>query len=169
MSLVEKLAASGPWAGHEQEMELYGRLVGTWDLTNRYRRPDTGEWCAGTVVWTFGWVLAGHTVQDVMWFTEPDADGRPARTTGSTMRHYDPALGIWHIVWFSPAGRVTRLTGRAGEDGDIVQEGIRDGGPRLRWRFTEMTGTGFRWLGHTSDDDGRTWDLEQEMVAERRS
>ena len=32
----------------------------------------------------------------------------------------------------------------------------------------EVTGTSFRWLGHISDDDGRTWRLEQEMLARRR-
>ncbi|GAA0492026.1 hypothetical protein Ade02nite_21800 [Paractinoplanes deccanensis] len=168
MTFAEELAAAGPWAGHEDEMELYGRLVGTWDLTNRYRVPETGEWRAGTVVWTFGWVLAGHTVQDVMWFTEPGAGGWPVRMTGSTVRHYDPGQGVWHIVWFSPAGRVTRLTGRAGKDGDIEQEGVRDGGTAVRWVFTEMTATSFRWLGYTSEAGG-DWALEQEMLAARRA
>jgi hypothetical protein len=47
------------------------------------------------VVWTFGWALAGHTVQDVMWFTGAGTDGYPRRVTGSTVRHYDPAGKNW--------------------------------------------------------------------------
>jgi hypothetical protein len=168
-TMTEELAAPGPWAGHEPAMELYGRLVGTWDVTNRYVSADTGEWMSGTVVWTFGWVLAGHTVQDVMWFVEPGPDGYPVRVTGSTVRHFDPADGTWHIVWFSPAGRVTRLTGRAGDDGGIVQEGARADGRLVRWLFTDVTGDGFRWLGYYSADHGGTWRLEQEMLARRRA
>ncbi len=168
MSVIEELAAAGPWAAHEKALDLYGRLIGTWDVVNRYLDPGTGEWRHGTVVWTFGWTLAGHTVQDVMWFTAPAADGYPARITGSTVRHYDQTRDVWHIVWFSPAGRIVRLLGRAGEGGDIDQEGTQDDGRLVRWRFTDLTDSTFRWLGHLSDDNGATWQLEQEMTARRR-
>ena len=120
------------------------------------------------MVWTFGRVLAGRAVQDVMWFTAPGPDGYPVRESGSTVRLFDPATGTWHVVWFSPAGRVTALVGRAGEHGDIVQEGRRPGGPVIRWVFTDVTAGSFRWLGHVSDDGGATWRLEQEMLARRR-
>ncbi len=145
--------------------DLYGDLIGTWDVGNRYADETTGEWRTGTVVWTFGRVLAGRAVQDVMWFT--DSDGN--RVTGSTMRLYDPAAGHWHVVWFSPSGRVATLTGRAGAGGDIVQEGDRGDGRAVRWLFTERTGTSFRWLGYVSEDGGATWRLEQEMLARRRA
>ncbi len=144
--------------------DLYGDLIGTWDVGNRYVDEDTGAWRTGTVVWTFGRVLAGQAVQDVMWFTESDG----SRATGSTMRLYDPADDVWHVVWFSPRGKVASLVGRPGPDGDIVQEGRRGDGRPVRWVFTELTGTGFRWLGHVSDDGGTTWRLEQEMLARRR-
>ena len=168
MGMTEELAAAGPWPGHETEMDLYGRLVGPWDVLNRYFVEETGEWVNGTVVWTFGWALAGHTVQDVMWFTGPGPDGFPRRVTGSTVRHYDPATKSWAIVWFSPLGQVTTLTGRPADDGGIVQEGTDPGGRPIRWLFTELTGESFRWLGYISDDQGATWRLEQEMLARRR-
>ncbi|MFL6112862.1 MAG: hypothetical protein ACJ786_16135 [Catenulispora sp.] len=168
MTMTEELCAGGPWTGHEPAMDLYGRLIGIWDVANRYFVEDTGDWTSGTVVWTFGWVLAGHAVQDVMWFTAPGADGYPERATGSTMRLYDPAQQQWNVVWFSPAGRVVTLTGRAGENGDIVQEGTQAGGRPVRWLFTELAATSFRWLGYISDDGGETWRLEQEMFARRR-
>jgi hypothetical protein len=134
-------------------MDLYGRLTGTWDVTNRYRGAG-GDWVTGTVVWTFGWVLAGHAVQDVMWFTEFGPGGYPVRTTGSTMRLYDPESDRWHVVWFSPAGRTVTLVGHAGEDGDIVQEGLRLDGTAVRWLFTEVSESRFRWLGYFSTDGG---------------
>ena len=145
--------------------DLYGRLAGTWDVGNRYYDEEQAEWRIGTVVWTFGWVLGGRAVQDVMWFTESDG----SRTTGSTMRLYDPAADRWHVVWFSPHGRIVTLIGRAGENGDIVQEGRRDNDGRLvRWSFTDVTETSFRWSGSISEDGGETWRLEQEMLARRR-
>jgi hypothetical protein len=163
-SLLDQLGAAGPAA--DLEPDLYRRLIGVWDVTNHYRTDD--GWVDGTVVWTFGRVLDGRAVQDVMWFTAPGPDGFPVRETGSTMRLFDPAAGAWHVVWFSPAGRVTALVGRAGERGDIVQEGVRPDGRAIRWVFTELTDDTFRWLGHVSDDGGRSWLLEQEMRARRR-
>ncbi|MFD0517737.1 hypothetical protein [Paractinoplanes durhamensis] len=168
MTFAEELVADGPWAGHEQEMDLYGRLVGTWDVTNHYFVEDRGAWVNGTVVWTFGWVLAGHTVQDVMWFTMPRADGYPERITGSTVRHYDPATKSWNVVWFSGRGTIFALTGRAGDDGDIFQDGTDPAGRPIRWLFTDVTADSFRWLGQVSDDHGATWRQSQEMLARRR-
>jgi len=63
---------------------------------------------------------------------------------------------------------VTRLTGRAGDDGGIVQEGTQADGRLVRWLFTDVTGESFRWLGYYSADQGGTWQLEQEMLARRR-
>jgi hypothetical protein len=170
--MTAALAATGPNAAHTGALALYGRLVGAWDVTNRYLVEEPpgsadGHWETGTVLWTFGWVLAGNAVQDVMWFT---SDGPRRRTaTGSTMRLYDPAKDAWHIVWFSPDGTTKALTGRPGPGGDIVQEGTDAHGRPIRWSFTEMTGESFRWLGEVSDDGGQTWRLDQEMLGRRRA
>jgi hypothetical protein len=165
-AMTAALAATGPRADHAAAMDLYGRLAGTWHVRNRYFDEPGGTWQTGTVVWRFGWILAGNAVQDVMWFTH---DGDGARATGSTVRLYDPAAGVWHIVWFSPAGTTSALTGRAGEHGDIVQEGTGPDGRPIRWLFTEVTDTSFRWLGYVSDDKGETWRFEQEMLADRQA
>ena len=92
-------------------------------------------------MWTFGWILAGQAVQDVMWFTADDPDA--TRSTGCTVRFYDPAADAWHVVWFSPTGTICMLTGRPGPDGDIVQDGTQPDGRPIRWLFTE-TDTRFR-------------------------
>ena len=165
-ALLDQLGAAGP--APDLEPDLYARLLGVWDVVNRYLVEETGRWVDGTVVWTFGRVLGGRAVQDVMWFTQPGPDRYPVRVSGSTVRLFDPADGSWHVVWFSPAGRVTALVGRPGENGDIVQEGVRPDGRAIRWVFTELTADSFRWLGHVSDDGGGSWRLEQEMLARRR-
>ncbi|HEY1487423.1 MAG TPA: hypothetical protein VGF84_15055 [Micromonosporaceae bacterium] len=172
-SMVSALAAGRPRAEYAPALRLYGQLVGEWDVTNRYFVEDppgsaAGGWRTGTVVWTFGWILAGIAVQDVMWFTKDDGAGGTVTTTGSTMRLYDPGADVWHVVWFSPAGTTCTMIGRPGPDGGIVQDGHRADGRPIRWSFIELTDRSFRWLGHVSDDDGATWRLEQEMHARRR-
>ena len=106
--------------------DLYGPLIGVWDVVNHYRAGDVEK--HGTVVWTFGRILAGRGVQDVMWFTAPGDDGYPVRMTGSTVRLFDPAGAAWRVVWFSPGGTTGTLTARPGEHGDIVQEGTNSAG-----------------------------------------
>ncbi|MFF0376417.1 hypothetical protein [Actinoplanes missouriensis] len=165
MNLATALSATGP--DPDRNMDLYGRLTGVWDVANRYRNDD-GDWVAGTAVWTFGWVLAGRAVQDVMWFADPGPDGFPVATTGSTMRLKAAGSDAWHVVWFSPQGRTVTLTGRPGDGGDIVQEGERQDGTPVRWLFTEVTSTSFRWLGYMRPAEGEPWELEQEMLARRR-
>src|SRR5688572_28451394 len=136
-ALLDQLGAAGPAPGLEPD--LYGRLLGVWDVTNRYLDAETGRWVDGTVVWTFYRVLGGRAVQDVMWFTAPGPDGYPVRESGSTVRLFDPTAGAWQVVWFSPTGRTAALVGRPGERGDIVQEGVRPDGRAIRWVFTELT------------------------------
>lgn len=63
-------------------------------------------------------------------------------------------------------GRVRKFIGR--ESADEIHLVSTDGDPFLRWRFTEITSDRFVWLGESSDDDARSWHLEERMVARRR-
>lgn len=157
------LTAAGPHPDLPDELDLYGRLVGIWDVDNRYLDPSDGRWRDGTVEWTFGWILDGHAVQDVMRFRFGDG----STPTGSTMRLFDPGSGTWHVVWFPQSGKVCTLVGRRSPDG-IYQEGTQPDGRPIKWIFTQITADSFRWLGYTRDDAGSDWRLEQEMRATRR-
>jgi hypothetical protein len=64
------------------------------------------------------------------------------------------------------SGTFLSLLGRA-QGQDILVEGQEDDGALLRWTFTEITPKRFRWTGRISLDQGRTWRVEQEMVALR--
>jgi hypothetical protein len=110
-------------------------------------------------------VLGGRGIQDVLC----EAGAAPEQF-GTTLRTYDQSAGVWHITWTSPAaGEFANQVGRA--EGDrIVQigPGARPGSLK-RWTFSEITRDSFRRQGETSEDEGHTRRLAQEMRATRDS
>lgn len=164
-ALAPALHAAGPAAGHERALETFGRFVGSWHL-RWHRVPDELD-AIGEV--HFGWVLGGRAIQDVWIVPGPGRPGEgvpPHAFHGSTVRFYYPALGAWRSTWIEPVnGRVRKFIGRE-EAGQIVLISL-DGSPLLRWRFTEIRDDSFVWLGEHSIDEGRTWHLEERMVATR--
>jgi hypothetical protein len=167
-ALAGSLHAAGPFPGLENELMTFGQFVGSWDLTWEGTSGDLAGFTAHGQV-HFGWVLGGRAVQDVWIMPGPGAEGYgvPGRSFhGTTLRFYDPALGAWRSTWIEPInGRVRRFVGRA-EGDDIVLVSL-DAEPLLRWRFTEVTGDSFTWLGEHSTDEARTWVLDERMLARR--
>jgi hypothetical protein len=164
VSFAEALISAGPAAEHD---DLYGFLVGSWDLeVRRYAGAAitglTGELHAARV-------LEGRGVQDTWIMPRERARAEPGRTMyGTTLRIWDPAIAAWRITWINPARNHTEhQVGRAAGP-DIVQLGVRPGGTVTRWRFTERTPRSFRWLGETLAPDS-TWLPEGEFFATRRA
>lgn len=159
------LHAAGPGAGRERELETFGRFVGSWHLS--WHRVADDLDAVGEL--HIGWVLGGRAVQDVWIVPGPGEPGEgvpPQAFHGSTIRFYDRDLGAWRSTWVEPVnGRVRKFIGRE-EAGQIVLISL-DGDPLLRWRFTEIQADSFVWLGEYSGDEGRTWQLEERMVATR--
>ena len=122
------LASSGRSAEIPESADLYGWLVGSWDL-------DVGVYWGNDVSSHglkgeahFGWALEGRAIQDV-WIMPKLADrtGPPNKQLnmyGTTLRVWDPTIQAWQITWTNPAGegqtwrlegdfRATRVTLRA--------------------------------------------------------
>jgi hypothetical protein len=164
-SAIERLSAPGPFAPDKDELMLYGRLIGAWDI----------DWVAfdesGEAVerrrgeWHFTWVLGGRGVQDVIWTA-----GAPPEQDGTTLRCWDAQLGAWRVVFMSPGdGEFVTLVGRP--EGDrIVQEiiGRPPDAAAEQWTSAEISDAGFLWQAETSSDGGRTWAVTHEMRASRR-
>jgi len=151
--------------------DVYGWLVGSWRLdVLHYRGVDTSRDDLHGEVHA-GWVLEGRAVQDVWIMPERSArrGNRAADTNmyGTTLRLWDPTIEAWRISWSNPAGHhyEQQIGRRVGED--IVQLGTRPDGTVTRWRFTELTGDSFHWLGEALQPDGSTWRLEGEFLAHR--
>jgi hypothetical protein len=171
--MLAALGAEGPFPEHADALMLFGRFVGTWDLDIELYDLDGSVRAEGPGEWSFGWVLEGRAVQDVL-VRPPRAERTSAPRTdfweyGTTVRFYDPPSGTWRITWFAPArGGEVRLVAR--EEGDeIVLDGVEREPFAFRWVFSEITADSFLWRGSGSDDDGATWLVLQEMRARRRN
>jgi len=165
------LAAPGRSTEIPESCDIYGWLIGSWELDVLHYRVDVRErHLKGEV--HFARVLEGRAVQDV-WIMPPRAErsGPPDRTCnmyGTTLRLWDPALQAWRITWINGVtGTRDELIGRRSGN-DIVQIGTHANGTPIRWIFSEITADSFRWTGESLDADGQSWKLEGEFRAKRK-
>jgi hypothetical protein len=157
-AFVEALSADGPAADRASQMDLYGWLVGSWEM-DAVVHADDGTTHRGRGEVHAGWVLAGRAIQDV-WIL-------PGVFHGTTLRVYDPGRDAWHIVWSDPLRQYFgRQLGRA-QGKDIVQLGKNDAGETTRWSFCDITPDAFVWRGERSPDGGATWQLQAEFRVRR--
>jgi hypothetical protein len=172
-AFIDVLHADRPAPDSADKLALYGFLVGSWEMEVAAFEPD-GARHTGRGEIHAGWVLEGRAIQDV-WMIPPRAErreGAPALPVagnwyGTTLRIYDPRIDAWHILWSDPATQFyARQIGRA-EGSDIVQMGKLESGAMLRWRFTDITGEAFHWIGEHSADDGKSWRLQVDILARR--
>lgn len=154
-----------------EEQDVYGWLVGSWDLkVLRYRALDMSGLQLGGEA-HFGWVLEGRAIQDV-WImpsrsVRANAIDQINNMYGTTLRVWDAAIQAWRITWINPVNghREEQIGRRIGND--IVQVGARADGTPTRWRFTEITQDSFHWIGESLLPDGENWKLEGEFLAKR--
>lgn len=169
--MIDVLAASGPFPEYAEKLMLFGRLVGSWDVVDTFFNRDGTVRVQRHGEWHFGWVLEGRAIQDVILappLAERAETGAAAHEYGTTVRAYDPKLDAWRVTYVAPVyGATVNLLARPVDD-EIWLEGRSPDDKRIRWVFCKITDESFRWRGHESSDDGRTWFIEEEIVARRR-
>lgn len=168
---ISLLASSGRSPEIPESDDVYGWLVGSWELeVLHYKAVDvSSRHIQGEA--HFGWALEGRAVQDV-WIM-PRCSVRHAdldktnNMYGTTLRVWDASIQAWRINWINPVTghREQQIGRRIGKD--IVQVGARADGTATRWRFTEVTTDSFHWIGEALELDGHTWKLEGEFLARR--
>jgi hypothetical protein len=169
-TFLEVLLCPGRAAEIAPEDDVYGWLIGSWEL-DVVIHFDGGSIHEGKGEVHFARVLEGRAVQDV-WISPRRAD-RESRLSngfnmyGSTIRIYDPATRAWRVTWLNPiTGAHDELVGRwSGKD--IVQMGKSSNGASIRWSFTDITPSSFRWLGERLNADGESWFLQAEFQARK--
>jgi hypothetical protein len=165
-AFAKALIATGPTPARPQRMRLFGQLVGRWHAECRLLDEESGAWSEFETDWIFAYTLGGRAVQDVL--VAPTAsDPAVVESKGTTIRVYDPVLGAWRVSWFGAvAGDFCTLVATGHRDG-IRQDGTQTDGRPIRWNFSGITDETFAWDGWVSDDEGRTWWLEQHIDARR--
>ena len=150
-----------------EAQDVYGWLVGSWelDVLHYWAKDVSAQGIKGEL--HAAWVLEGRAVQDV-WIMPPRVDrvgqlDKKFNMYGTTLRIWDATLQAWRITWRNPAGehREEQIGRRVGKE--IIQTGIRPDGMVTRWRFTELTGDSFHWLGEAQAPSEKVWTLEGEF------
>lgn len=168
--LFGALAAQGRAEEIPAEKDLYGWLVGSWDLEIEFYGADVSQYG-----WKgeahFAWVLDGLAIQDTWtlprWGAERDPH-KVKKTTGTTIRVWSAQNDAWLITWINPSSGVRdELIGRR-SGRDLVQLGHHADGSIIRWSFKEITNDSFHWLGEVLEADGKTWRLEAAFLGRRR-
>jgi hypothetical protein len=167
---MEILAPSSRSSDIKPEDDLYGFLIGSWEL-DLIAHADDGKVTHSTGEAHVARVLGGRAIQDV--FINPQRSDRTpdspkfANWYGTTFRYFDPAIRAWRVFWFNPDDGVrAELIGRR-RGNEIVQEGHFPDGTPIRWTFSEITSDSCRWRGERLEPDGRTWRLQVEFRARR--
>ena len=100
------LAAPGRSPEIPEENDVYGWLVGSWDLeVLHYAAVDVAPLHIQGEV-HFGWVLEGRAIQDV-WIMPrvSERNANLAKTNnmyGTTLRIWDASIQAWRIRWINP-------------------------------------------------------------------
>jgi hypothetical protein len=170
-SFCASLATSGRSTEIPEADDIYGWLVGSWELDVKcYWAVDVSALGIKGEVHA-AWTLEGRAIQDV-WIM-PRRGERSASVDkslnmyGSTLRAWDASIRAWRILWSNPAGEhFEQQIGRR-NGSEIVQVGTRPDGTPTRWRFVEITAESFHWLGDSLAPDGVTWNREGEFLARR--
>jgi len=162
---IEGLSACRPLPQLADKLSLFGQFVGDWEITEcRNLQPD-GTWSVdrGEVHWR--WILEGRALQDI-WSTIDERTGY-AVPIGTTIRFYDASLDAWRSVWISPLqGTVRPFIGRP-IGSEIVLEGTSSRQNPLRWIFSEITESSFRWRSEERLGPALGWVMNEEMHIRR--
>lgn len=169
-AMLELLGAPGPDPEHAEDLMLFGRFVGSWDVEATYFDHAGTKTSDSRGEWHFGWILEGRGIQDILLgppLEERRRTGAPAREYGTTVRLYDPSSRTWRVSWYpSVSLAVVHLIARGDGDG-ILLKGTEADGTLDRWEFRDITPDSFTWLGYESKDDGATWPLVERMLVRR--
>lgn len=170
--MFEALSANGPDPDRASGMMLYGQFVGDW--IGECIIYDSGQIKHKTQMEVhFDWILEGRAIQDV-WIAPPLDDRKKSTFLtkinfyGTTIRMYDPKEDIWRILWVNPINQdINRMVGKK-EGSNIVQE-YRIGDNIIgQWIYSDIKKDSFHWIAQESTDGGKTWELEQEFLLNRR-
>jgi hypothetical protein len=145
--MIESLHAEGPYPDYADQLMLFGRLVGSWDIEGR-AFDESGN------------VVIAPPRQG----REP---GEQSTSYDTAIRAYDPRIDAWRVTVVAPVyGATVNLIAREHDD-EIWLEGRSPDNDLLRWTFSEFSDERVLWRGFVSKDEGLTWVREEEIILRR--
>lgn len=148
----------GPHPDAPTETSQFAFLIGTWDCTTRFMKPDGSGFTEGIATWTGYWILGGWAIQDD--WKSPRPDGGFNR--GTNIRSFNPKTRKWDNRWLATGGLQWVSYEAEKRDDTMVMIGGegRDGAGRAyvdRNVFHEITEDSWKWRKDRSFDGGETW------------
>jgi hypothetical protein len=170
---IETLVASTPHPATYEKLKPYEPLIGDWDFDWVGHKDDGTTWTVPGE-WFFSWILEGRAIQD-NWIC-PSISLRstgkyPTGQYGTTIRFYDENEDSVKAIWVGAANSQVNLFKVSFLDHQIVQQEIVIGQKpgMARWVFSEITPESFKWEAYLSENDGKEWNLTQEVFARRKN
>lgn len=166
---ADLLLAPGAHPELADDLALFGRFVGEWEMEVRFFDPTGETIFEGPGVWTFAWILDGRAIQDVLIYDLPDQFPAPpgSRRIGSSLRSYRPPDRTWQVTWIgATAGIYLSLKAQPTDYGISITGADTDGSP-LHWAFTDVSDNSFEWIGRTLSGSDEWW-TQQTMSGRRR-
>ena len=162
---IKGLAAEGPDPELREKLMLFGQFIGDWDIVEaRYPQPDGTEIKRQGEI-HFRWILEGKAMQDV--FMTYQENPRRLIPVGTTVRFYDPKIDAWRSTWMSPIqGAMQTFIAQKVNQEIVLESKTKEGYPE-KWIFSDITSQSFRWRSVETHDNGKTWQLTEEMQVRR--
>ena len=91
------------------------------------------------------------------------ASNQPDSEYGTTIRIFNSQSGAWN-VFYGCANEAVRLEAHKEKDEIVL---IEINSKKMKWIFSEITDTSFRWR-HVRSRDGLSWDVYGELFATKR-
>lgn len=168
LSIVAPVAADGLNPEAPPETAQFSFLLGEWECTTRFMKPDGSGHVEGRAKWTGYYILDGWAIQDHWIGYKPDGQ----ESHGTNIRSFNPESRKWDNRWL-PAGSLQWDYFEAEQVGDtMVMTGHgKDGFGEFidRNTFYEIESDSWRWRKDRSYDGGASWVEGIGFIEARRS
>lgn len=145
-----------------QEVADFAPLIGTCDCLSDQRNPD-GTWRdTENIVWKWKYIMNGTAVQDETY--------KPDGAHSGSIRQFIADSSKWYVHYYTNRGPTTVLPAwEGGKRGDSIVLYREQKAPNgmdgfYRITFSDITETGFKWLGEWVDTTEKiqypTWKIE---------
>ena len=168
---VDTLCSENVRSKHQEELEPYKTFIGSWEF-DWIGHQDDGSTYTVPGEWHFSWILEGRAIQD-NWICPKRhlrSSGKYAEGEyGTTIRYYDFKEECIKVLWIGPILSNLNVFNVTHDKNQITQDEIMviDNSRISRWVFKDIKEASFKWEAYVSNDNRKTWIMNQEVHAKR--